>query len=89
MKHSVIHISFAGKYAVQFNIQDCHRGNLYKEEITQNVIARNSMAVLWNVFGHPILSCLLWPAHTPNLTPCDYYVCISLKDKAHKSNSQT
>jgi hypothetical protein len=33
MKHSVTYISFIHEYALQFNTENAHCGNLYKEQI--------------------------------------------------------
>jgi hypothetical protein len=42
---------------------------------------------LEGVFGDRIISSGLWPAHLPDLTPCDYYLWGTLKDKVYRMNS--
>jgi hypothetical protein len=34
-----------------------------------------SLEALQKVFGDHILSCGLWPPRSPDLVPCDFYLC--------------
>jgi hypothetical protein len=49
-------------------------------------IADNSLTALKGVFGNRIISCGLWPAQSPELTSCDFYLWGNLKDKVHRTN---
>jgi hypothetical protein len=40
VKHSVTYISFVRQYAIQFNTQDFHRGNLYKKSYDKCPVSR-------------------------------------------------
>jgi hypothetical protein len=48
--------------------------------------ARMSMQTLSGVFGERIITTGIWPAHSPDLIPCDFLI---LKDKVYSSNPQT
>ena len=57
-----------------------------------NHIVCSSVAALQNICGDEIISSSLWLplfAHSPDLTPCDYYMWGSLKDSACTSNPHT
>jgi hypothetical protein len=45
-----------------------------------------SMQALSGVFGGRIISSDIWPAHSPDLNPCDFFFWGCLKDKVHNSN---
>jgi hypothetical protein len=47
-----------------------------------------SMQALSDV-GDRIISCGIWPARSPDLTPCDFFLWGCLKDKVYKSNLRT
>jgi hypothetical protein len=51
--------------------------------------AHISLEALWEVFGGCVISHSLWPPCSPDLTPCDFYLCGSLKDKMYKTNPHT
>jgi hypothetical protein len=38
-------------------------------------LANASLEVLQEVFSDGIISHGLWPPHSPDLTPCDFYLC--------------
>jgi hypothetical protein len=46
--------------------------------------ADNSLMALEGVFGDRIISRGLWPARSPDLTPCDFYFWGNLKDKVYR-----
>jgi hypothetical protein len=48
-----------------------------------------SLDALWEVFSDHEISRGLWPPHSPDLTPCDFYVWESLKEKVYKTNPHT
>jgi hypothetical protein len=45
-------------------------------------------AGLSDVFGEGLISSGIWPAHLPDLNPCDFFFWSCLKDKVHNSNPQ-
>jgi hypothetical protein len=47
-----------------------------------------SMQALSDVFGDRMISSDIWPAHSPDLKPCDFFFWGCLKDKVYSSNSQ-
>jgi inhibitor of nuclear factor kappa-B kinase subunit alpha len=47
------------------------------------------MEELRQVFGDRIISRSLWPARSPDLNPCDFYLWGNLKQKVYKTNSHT
>jgi hypothetical protein len=47
------------------------------------------MEELRQVFGDRIISCGLWPARSPDLYPCDFYLWGNLKQKVYKTNPHT
>jgi inhibitor of nuclear factor kappa-B kinase subunit alpha len=51
--------------------------------------ARDSVEELRQVFGDRIVSRGLWPARSPDLNPCDFYLWGNLKQKVYKTNPHT
>jgi hypothetical protein len=47
------------------------------------------MEELRQVFGDRIISRGLWPARSPDLSPCDFYLWGNLKQKVYKTNPHT
>jgi hypothetical protein len=47
------------------------------------------MQTLSDVFGDRIISSGIWLAHSPNLNPCDFFICGSVKNKVDNSNPRT
>jgi hypothetical protein len=45
-----------------------------------------SMQALSEVFGNRIISSGIWPRHSPDLNPCDFFCWDCLKDKVYSSN---
>jgi hypothetical protein len=48
-----------------------------------------SIQALSDVFGDRIISSDIWPAHSPDLSSCDFFFCDCLKDKVYSSNPRT
>jgi hypothetical protein len=48
-----------------------------------------SLEAVQEVFSDCIISFGLWPPHSPDLTPCDFYLWGNLKDKVYKTNPHT
>jgi hypothetical protein len=48
-----------------------------------------SINVLNEVFENRLISCGLWPARSPDLNPCDFYLWGNLKDKVSSNNPHT
>jgi hypothetical protein len=48
-----------------------------------------SIYVLNEVFEDRLISRGLWPAKSPDLNPCDFYLWENLKDKVYSSNPHT
>jgi inhibitor of nuclear factor kappa-B kinase subunit alpha len=51
--------------------------------------ATYSINVLNEVFEDRLISCGLWPARSPDLNPCDFYLWRNLKDKVYSNNPHT
>jgi inhibitor of nuclear factor kappa-B kinase subunit alpha len=51
--------------------------------------AMYSINVLNKVFEDRLISCRLWPARSPDLNPCDFYLWGNLKDKVYSNNPHT
>jgi hypothetical protein len=51
--------------------------------------ANNSMNALAKFFDEWLLSQGLWPAHSPNLNPCNFYLWSTLKDRVYENNSHS
>jgi inhibitor of nuclear factor kappa-B kinase subunit alpha len=51
--------------------------------------ATYSMNVLNEVFENKLISRGLWPAKSPDLNPCDFYLWGNLKDKVYSNNLHT
>jgi hypothetical protein len=48
------------------------------------------MQALSDVFGNRIISSGIWPAHSPDLNPCDFFFFWGcLKDNVYSSNPRT
>jgi hypothetical protein len=47
------------------------------------------MKELRQVFGDRIISRGLWPAHSLDLNPCDFFLWRNLKQKVYKTNPHT
>jgi hypothetical protein len=52
-------------------------------EGTTTATAYVSLEALRKVFSDHIISRGLWPPHSPDLVPCDFYMWGSLKNKIH------
>jgi hypothetical protein len=48
-----------------------------------------SINVLNEVFENRLISRGLWPARSPDLNPCDFYLWVNLKDKVYSNNPHT
>jgi inhibitor of nuclear factor kappa-B kinase subunit alpha len=51
--------------------------------------ATYSINVLNEVFENRLISRGLWPARSPDLNPCDFYLWGNLKDKLYSNNPHT
>jgi hypothetical protein len=49
-------------------------------------IARMSLLALSSVFGDRIISSDIWPARSPDLNLCDFFLWGCLKDKVYNNN---
>jgi hypothetical protein len=58
----------------------------FQQDSATTHTARMSMQALLNVFRDRIISSYIWPAHSPDLNPCDFYFWGCLKDKVYSSN---
>jgi hypothetical protein len=45
-----------------------------------------SMQAMSSVFGDRIISSGIWPAHLPDVNPCDFFFWSYLKDRVYSSN---
>jgi inhibitor of nuclear factor kappa-B kinase subunit alpha len=51
--------------------------------------ATYSINVLNEVFENRLMSHGLWPARSPDLNPCDFYLWGNIKDKVYSNNPHT
>jgi hypothetical protein len=51
--------------------------------------ANYSIYVLNNVSEDRLISHRLWPSRSPDLNPCDFYLCGNLNDKVYSNNPHT
>jgi hypothetical protein len=51
--------------------------------------ATYSINVLKEVFEGRLISSGLWPARSPDLNPCDFYLWGNLKNKVYSNNPRT
>jgi inhibitor of nuclear factor kappa-B kinase subunit alpha len=51
--------------------------------------ATYSINALNEVFENRLISHRLWPARSPDLNPCDFYLWGNLKDKVYSNNPHT
>jgi inhibitor of nuclear factor kappa-B kinase subunit alpha len=51
--------------------------------------ARMSMQALSDIFRYRIVSSGIWPACSPDLNPCDFFLWGCFKDKVYNSNPRT
>ena len=51
--------------------------------------SRNSMQEIENVFGDRVISRGRWPARSPDLSACDFYLWGNLKQKVYRINPRT
>jgi inhibitor of nuclear factor kappa-B kinase subunit alpha len=51
--------------------------------------ATYSINILNKVFEDRLISRRLWPARSPDLNPCDFYLWGNLKDKVYSNNPHT
>lgn len=51
--------------------------------------ANNSMDAIDEIFGERVISRRLWPARSPDLNPCDFYLWGMLKDRVYVNNPRT
>jgi hypothetical protein len=47
--------------------------------------AHMSIQGLCNLLRDRIISHGIWPGHSPHLNPCDFFFCVSFKDKVYNS----
>jgi hypothetical protein len=61
----------------------------FQQDSATAYTARMSMQALSDVFGDRIISSGIWPAHSPDLNPCDFFFWGCLKDKVYIINPRT
>jgi hypothetical protein len=61
----------------------------FQQDSATTHIARISMQALSDVFGDRIIRSGIWPAHSLDLNPCDFFVWGSSKDKVYSNNPRT
>jgi hypothetical protein len=57
--------------------------------VLQHTLPLYSINVLNKVFENRLISRGLWPARSPDLNPCDFYLWGDLKDKVYSNNPHT
>jgi hypothetical protein len=63
--------------------------SVFQQDSATAHMAKINFEALREVFTDSIISRGLWPPRSPDLTPCDFYLWESLKDKVCKTNSHT
>jgi hypothetical protein len=61
----------------------------FQQESATAHTAHVSMQALSDVFMNRIISSSIWPAHSPDLIPCDFFFWCCLKDRVYNSNPRT
>ncbi|XP_069695687.1 uncharacterized protein [Periplaneta americana] len=64
------------------------RYGVFQENRARAHPAATSLRAIVDIFDERLIS-ELWPVRSPDLTPCDFYLWCSLKDKVYKSNPRT
>jgi hypothetical protein len=65
------------------------RFTFFQQDSATPHTARVSMEELRQVFWDRIISRGLWPARSPDLNPCDFYLWGNLEQKVYKPNPHT
>jgi hypothetical protein len=61
----------------------------FQQDSAIDPTAHVSLEALRKVFDGLVISRGLWPPRSPDLTPCDFYLWESLKDKVYESDTHT
>jgi hypothetical protein len=74
------------EFFMQLTEEDCMRDFSRIQQLpTQQTI----LTALEGAFGDRVISHGLWPAHSPYLTPYDFYLWGNLKDNTYRINPHT
>jgi hypothetical protein len=65
------------------------RRGYFVQDGTKAQSANYSINVLSEASDDRLISHTLWPARSPGLNPCDFYLWGNLKNKVHSSNPHT
>jgi hypothetical protein len=63
--------------------------SVFQQDSAASHMAHASLKSLREILGYCIFSHGLWPPHSPDLSPYDFYLWGSLKDKVYKANPYT
>jgi hypothetical protein len=77
-----------GQFPSELTEEERPYGRFQQDSATAH-IARMPMQALSNVFGVRSISSDIWPAHSPDFNPCNFFLWGSLKDKVYSSNPRT
>ena len=72
----------------QFTDTECRSGYFQQDSATAHT-ADQSLEFIVEIFENRIISRGLWPARSPDITACDFYLWGNLKNKVHKTNPHT
>jgi hypothetical protein len=61
----------------------------FMQDVATAHTATYSIKVLNKVFEDRLISRRLWPARSPDLNPCDFYLWGNQKDKVYSNNPHT
>ncbi|KAJ4433388.1 hypothetical protein ANN_15647 [Periplaneta americana] len=65
------------------------RYGVFQQDRTTAHTSSSSLRAITDIFEGRVISEGLWPARSPDLTPCDFYLWSSLKDRVYRSNPRT
>ena len=69
----------------QLTDTECRSGYFQQDSATAHT-ADQSLDFIAEIFENRIISRGLWPARSPDLTACDFYLWGNLKNKVYKTN---
>jgi hypothetical protein len=58
----------------------------FQQDSAAAYTARMSLQALFDVFGDRIIRSGIWPARSPDLNPCNFFLKSCLKDKVYSNN---
>jgi inhibitor of nuclear factor kappa-B kinase subunit alpha len=81
-------LTFLGPFLDSITEEEKTYGYFMQDGATAHT-ATYCINVLNEVFANRLISRGLWPARSPDLNPCDFYLWGNLKDKVYSNNPHT